>query len=86
MPYRSVASLATGVLVGLVIETAAPNSLIRRGFNTNSLAASPALIEKVRTGVIDGILQTTTAYGPRWLVPTQIVEGRLFQFGAQFTV
>jgi hypothetical protein len=32
----------------------------------------------------DDILQTTTAYGPRWLLPNQIVEGRLFQFGAQF--
>ena len=33
----------------------------------------------------DNILQTTNAYGPRWLLPNQIVEGRLFQFGAQLT-
>jgi hypothetical protein len=32
-----------------------------------------------------GILTGTNVYGPRWLVPTTIVEGRLIQFGANIT-
>jgi len=32
-----------------------------------------------------GILTGTNVYGPRWLVPTTIVEGRLVQFGANIT-
>jgi hypothetical protein len=32
-----------------------------------------------------GILRGTNVYGPRWLVPTTIVEGRLIQFGANIT-
>jgi hypothetical protein len=31
------------------------------------------------------ILTGTNVYGPRWLVPTTIVEGRLIQFGANIT-
>ncbi|MSO29784.1 MAG: TonB-dependent receptor [Acidobacteria bacterium] len=31
------------------------------------------------------ILAITTAFGPRWRQPTQILDGRLFQFSGQFT-
>jgi len=31
------------------------------------------------------ILTGTNVYGPRWLLPTTIVEGRLIQFGANIT-
>jgi hypothetical protein len=31
------------------------------------------------------VLTGTNVYGPRWLVPTTIVEGRLIQFGANIT-
>jgi len=33
----------------------------------------------------NSILTGTNVYGPRWLLPTTLVEGRLVQFGAQFT-
>ena len=33
----------------------------------------------------NSILTGTNVNGPRWLLPTTLVEGRLVQFGAQFT-
>jgi hypothetical protein len=31
----------------------------------------------------NGVLRLNTTYGSNWLRPTQILEGRLFKFGAQ---
>jgi hypothetical protein len=31
------------------------------------------------------VLGINTTYGPRWLVPTQILDGRLFQLSGQFS-